>query len=147
MKHLTRLTLITGLATVMAGTMLVTTQPASAAPVLIAQRCDDAYPTRIQFQPGTHSELIVGQASSCNPIGRYVLRAYAGQKMTVTANSPDTPIPLYLTIYGSDGTILVRDVVQNSSWSGKLPRTEDYYINVVSGANFLPDYHLDVVIR
>ncbi|XGV96594.1 MAG: hypothetical protein ACAF41_28165 [Leptolyngbya sp. BL-A-14] len=135
------------LAAGVAGTGILAAKPATAMPYSIAQRCDNNNPTRIQFAPGTQSTLIVSQSSDCNSIKHYVLRAYAGQKMTVNTYSPDYPIPLYLTIYGADGTILVRDVVQNSSWSGRLPSTEDYYINVVSSNQFMPDYNLNVSIQ
>lgn len=134
--------------TLTTATALMVTKPATAAPTLVAeQSCDSDYHIPIRFQPGTSSARILGRATSCMGIRRYVLRAYGGQTMTVNVNSPDSPFTPSLTIYGADGTILVRSVVHNSRWSGTLPCTEDYYINVVSDTNYLPDYNLDVMIH
>ena len=134
--------------TLTTATALIATKPATAAPTLVAQqRCDSDYHIPIEFQPGTRSARIFGRATFCTGIRRYVLRAYGGQMMTVNVNSPDSPFTPSLTIYGADGTVLVRSLVHNSRWSGKLPMTEDYYINVVSDTNHLPDYNLDVIIR
>ncbi|HEY9604785.1 MAG TPA: hypothetical protein V6C85_24485 [Allocoleopsis sp.] len=134
--------------TLTTATTLIAVKPATAAPTLVAQQqCDSNYHIPIQFQPGTSTARIFSKATFCTGIKRYVLRAYGGQTMTVNVNSPDSPFTPSLTIYGADGSILVRSVVHNSRWSGTLPKTEDYYINVVSDTNHLADYNLDVTIH
>jgi hypothetical protein len=87
-------------------------------------------PVRIEFTPGAFSAIEKGKVIG-GSINHYVLKAMAGQTMTVTVFSPHNDI--FLTIYGlQDGNPLVRSVAADTSWTGVLPGTQDYMIEAVS---------------
>lgn len=87
-------------------------------------------PSRISFASGAYSDSVDGKVSNHLPVS-YILRAAKGQTMTVKATSPDD---VSLTIYGlTDGHTLTR--ASGSEWSGKLPATQDYIVQVVPGVN------------
>ena len=87
-------------------------------------------PARIKFAPGATSALVQGNVTG-GSIVRYLLRAMAGQTMTVTVTSPRQDV--LLTIWGlEDGQPLVRSVSGATSWTGVLPATQDYVIDAVS---------------
>ena len=106
-------------------------------------------PMRIQFQPGAISAQMPGSlvAGEMHP---YVLNAAAGQEMTVnlTASSAGSPAPgsAILVIWGADGTVLISDHADATTWTGVLPVTQDYYIDVRSVAQTPVDYTLEVII-
>jgi hypothetical protein len=101
-------------------------------------------PARIQFGPGIISGTIPGYLQG-GEINYYLVHASAGQTMTVNINSPGDDI--FLTIYGmEDGSPLVRSVMAQTSWSGNLPRTQDYMLEAVStGGN--ASYTIQVTIE
>ncbi len=102
-----------------------------------------AGPIRIEFEPGAVSATVMGGLPP-NGIDEYVLYAFEGQTMTVTITSPGDNV--LLEIYGlTDGTPLVRIAGDATSWSGVLPRTQDYSIKAVS-YEAVPSYQLDIEI-
>jgi hypothetical protein len=87
-------------------------------------------PERISFAPGAISATASGNLAA-HQTHDYLLRAMAGQTMTVTITSPRGDV--LLEIYGiSDGQPLVRVPMGVSKWTGKLPGTQDYAIKAVS---------------
>jgi len=91
---------------------------------------DVIIPERITFAPGAISATLQGKLAA-NQIHEYLLRALAGQTMTVTITSPDNDV--LLEIYGiDDGQPLVRVPMGQTAWTGKLPGTQDYDIKAVS---------------
>ncbi len=83
-------------------------------------------PSRIQFAAGAYSDSVDGTISNHLPVS-YILRAGKGQTMTVNVSSPDN---VTLTIYGlSNGKTLTKG--SDSNWSGKLPASQDYIVQVV----------------
>jgi hypothetical protein len=87
-------------------------------------------PFNIVFSPGAISASIDGFLAS-NQTNFYVLRALKGQTMTDTITSPHGDV--FLTVYGiSDGQPLVRSAMGQTTWSGKLPLTQDYMIEAVN---------------
>jgi hypothetical protein len=115
-------------------TLQVTIPPLSSAP----------QPRRIVFAPGAttaaqQSTLVV------NGMDRWVLRALAGQTMTV--NTSTTAGQVILIIWGAqDGNVLISDHAGATSWTGLLPSTEDYYIDVRSVGSVAANYTLQVTI-
>ncbi len=101
-------------------------------------------PKRIAFALGAtsatvHSTLPAGQ------MDRWVLRALAGQTMTVNTSAIQGAV--ILIIWGAqDGAVLISDHAGATSWSGQLPTTEDYYIDVRSVGNTVANYSLQVTI-
>jgi hypothetical protein len=95
-------------------------------------------PVRVSFAPGATT------ASAQGPIGpsgvvTYVLRAQAGQTLSVSITSPGKDV--FLTIYGlEDGQPYVRDASGATSYSFKLPSTQDYVIKLVSGSQESENY-------
>jgi len=101
-------------------------------------------PKRISFRTGATSARLTGNVGAYTTIN-YVARARAGQTMTVTITAPTDDV--LLTIYGlEDGQPLVRAASGATSWSGTLPATQDYAIDVV-GTDAARRYTLDVAIR
>ncbi len=84
-------------------------------------------PSRITFSPGATSATVSGAVSSHLQVS-YILRASAGQTMTVNLTGSNVG----LTIYGLvDGQPLVRAESGATSWSGTLPATQDYILIAV----------------
>ena len=86
-------------------------------------------PTRIQFAPGTTSATLTGRVVQ-GDIDRYVLRAVAEQTMEVVITAPGPDV--VLDLWGADGTMLQHHTAGQRQWAGRLPATQDYFINVVS---------------
>ena len=103
-------------------TLTVSASPLRPTPTPTPQR------SRVQFQPGATSAAVSGELA---PGGTrtYVLRASAGQIMQVTlwAN-----VGAKILIWGADGSRLNRGT-EEEGWQGTLPKTQDYFIQVVGG--------------
>ncbi len=100
--------------------------------------------TRIQFKPGatggsTQSEL------APNSRLRYVLGIMAGQQMTISLSTVSTDIDAYLYIWGADGTVFT-PASPVKEWSGLLPVSQDYYVEVVSASTEPINYQLTINI-
>ncbi len=100
-------------------------------------------PQRISFARGAVSASLAGSAPQ-NGTHNYVLRAAAGQLMTI--NIPVTAGQVILIVYGNDGSVLQSDHVGSSSFSGRLPLTEDYFLDVRSVGSTAARYQLNVRI-
>ena len=101
-------------------------------------------PFNIVFNPGAISATLNGTLSS-SQVNYYLLRALGGQTMTVTLASSHGDV--FLTIYGiSDGQPLVRSAMGQTSWSGKLPQTQDYMIEAVATGG-ATNYTLKTVVK
>jgi len=90
---------------------------------------------RIQFARGATSATVSSPVQHCAPqapevVGGYALRAFAGQTMRVTLNSPNHNT--YLTIVGANGAPLKYYDDGSTVWEGVLPSTQDYYLLPVS---------------
>lgn len=106
----------------------------------------EAEAVRIQFTPGTDSGQVQSSLAA-GGIDRYVLTAMEGQEMIVTLSTPSTAaVSAVLVIWGADGTVLISDHADATSWSGMLPATQDYYIDVKSLSQEAVDYALEVTI-
>ena len=102
-------------------------------------------PSRIQFEPGKDSAIVSG-STVAGYIVDYVLFASQGQKMTVHLNGVGNDGAL--SIYGfSDGQPYIRSVVEQTEFSFKLPRTQDYIIQVVPRAGKVVNYTVVVEIK
>jgi hypothetical protein len=101
-------------------------------------------PQRIEFAAGATSAQI---QSTIHPNGLhpYVLTAMEGQQMTVTLHKNENALAV-LSIWGQDGTVLISDHAGARFWSGLLPLSQDYYIDVISQDSGIFDYTLEVSI-
>lgn len=101
-------------------------------------------PARIKFASGATSATVTGLASS-GPNISYVLKALAGQTMTVQVNSENDKV--YLAAYGYDTwNQLIDPADQDTSASFSLPKTEDYVIYVIQPKN-PSDFTLTVTVK
>ena len=102
-------------------------------------------PQRIQFAPGAISAEIGGSLPG-NGIARYVLGASAGQQMSLNLTQSSAGGHAILALWGADGAVFISGGVDATAWSGLLPLTQDYYIDVRSVTSSPVDYILDVTI-
>ncbi|MBU0490363.1 MAG: hypothetical protein KKB13_00800 [Chloroflexi bacterium] len=98
---------------------------------------------RISFAPGATTAVEHGTVAA-GSLDRYVLKAMAGQTMSVNITSYGGQV--ILVIWGADGTVLISDHAGTTHWSGTLPSTQDYYIDCKSGGNVDLAYTLQVTI-
>lgn len=84
--------------------------------------------TRIQFPAGGTSANVQGELGG-GQNAAYVLQASAGQTMNVTVWSPNGDVFLEIT-GANDGRKLVEFSERATSWSGSLPGTQDYALNL-----------------
>ena len=124
-------------------TALPTTAPTVAPTVVPTVAPPPSAPQRIQFAPGAVSKTIAGNVQAPNR-NRYVLRALAGQEMTVEIASPGQVVNFAVSGV-DDGQPYKRLDNEDRFWSGSLPATQDYLITVVT-ANGNPDYLLTVTV-
>lgn len=101
---------------------------------------EDPAPKRIEFPPGAGSTK-VGGSLDAGQVQRYVLSAEAGQNIQIRFLSG---FGVDFVLFGQDGTILVADNAGATSWQGKLPATQDYFIDVRSEMQSAVNYTLEV---
>jgi hypothetical protein len=102
-----------------------------------------AAPIRIRFPAGGTSATVNGLVGpSQQP--RYVLRAMAGQEMSVQIIAPGNLANFAVT--GADGTPYKRLASESRYFSFTLPKTQDYEISVASAGGTV-DFSLMVTIR
>ena len=102
-------------------------------------------PARITFDPGAISATVTGSAPG-GLIVSYIVRANVGQQMDINLTAPDGNA--VLSIYGyQDGQPYMRSVVESTTFSMKLPATEDYIIQVVPRAGQVANYTMNVTIK
>ena len=101
---------------------------------------------RVQFAPGMTSARVKGVLPA-NGTAYYALRAMAEQNMTVKLSSEGAQDPgAILIIYGQDGDVLISDHAGATVWSGDLPSTQDYFVDVRSVNQQPVDYTMEVEI-
>ena len=88
-------------------------------------------PRRISFAAGSTGATLGGKVSASQS-QYYVLKALNNQTMDVKVTSVTA---VQLIIYGADGTVLRSGMGEGSSFSGKLPSTQDYIVVVRARVN------------
>ena len=97
---------------------------------------------RIQFAAGGTSATVTGNLAA-GQMQNYVLKALASQEMNVKVSTPNGDV--YLGIVGADGIALLNNTALDTTFSGTLPTTQDYYLSLTtSGA--ATDFTLSVAI-
>jgi len=114
----------------------------SAAPT--AQQIPEPVPQLIGFAPGTTSAQVQGTLAA-QEMKRYAVNVTEAQTLLVrvTPGTMDDPKAI-LIIWGQDGTVLMSDHVGATEWSGPVPSTQDYYIDVRSVVQKPMKFTLDV---
>ena len=102
-------------------------------------------PSRIKFNQGSTSTTVSGYTPGGLDV-TYVLNAMAGQTITVSLNVAKDSAAL--TIYGySDGQPMVRAQMNQTTFSAKLPSTQDYIIEVVPFAGTVVNYSMKITVK
>jgi len=102
-------------------------------------------PARINFDPGAVSAVRKGTTPNGLNV-EYVLRANANQQMDLNLDAPDGNA--VLSVYGyQDGQPYLRYVVESTTFSLKLPASQDYIIEVVPQAGGVAKYSLNITVK
>jgi hypothetical protein len=110
-------------------TLTVTIPPASGPTEAPAESTPTAQ--RIQFPAGGTSATRSGNLPA-NGIARYVLGVNGGQTLNVTTTG--NPGPVAVSVFGADGTVLQSSMGGLPTFSGTVPTTQDYYVDVSAGS-------------
>ncbi len=100
-------------------------------------------PKRITFGAGQTSVMVSGILPP-NGSDAWVLRVQGGQTMSVNLGMWNGMARL--AIWGADGTVLISDHADAAYWSGAVPSTQDYNIQIDALNNTAPSYTMDVTI-
>ena len=98
---------------------------------------------RITFAPGSTSATVTGQLAASGS-DLYILHALAGQTMTI--NMTFSAGEAILVVWGADGTVLLTDHAEASSFNRVLSSTQDYYIQVEGRSEGNSAYSMTVSI-
>jgi hypothetical protein len=103
-------------------------------------------PVRIQFQPNATSWYTNGDIAP-NASIRFVISAMQGQQMNVNLiTQPDSSVIPYVSLSISSADGVGYTFSPMTSWSGILPLSQDYYIDVLSMSQQNMTYQLSVEI-
>ena len=97
----------------------------------------------VNFASGTSSITLNG-ATLKGYVVSYALSANAGQTMTATLNVPSTTA--YIDIFGIASGSLLSSTAKSSTWTGILPQTDVYVIEVIPTNGQVVNYGLAVSI-
>ncbi len=119
----------------------------SGAQPAFAQHGGKAEPMRIEFKRGTTSTTINGTVRGSEE-AEYVLAAKKGQRLIIKLTS----VPVKSSVFqllGEDNDTLGLEYDANFDYSGVLPKTGDYFINVKrpTAAKGTSRYRLTVTVR
>ncbi len=89
-------------------------------------------PTRIRFATGATSAALPGQSIASGGVLRYVLGAMSGQALLVEIPPLTATGGLSLAVYGAGGALLGRTAPGILNWTGALPASGDYVIEVTN---------------
>ena len=102
-------------------------------------------PARVNFASGAISATRNGTTPGGFNVA-YALRANANQQMDLVLNAPAGAA--VLSVYGyQDGNPYLRSVVEQTTFSLKLPATQDFIIQVVPRAGQQTDYSITFTIK
>lgn len=114
---------------------------------VLAQRGGKAEPKRIEFRRGT-TTITMSDTVRGSEEAEYVLAAKKGQRLIIKLTS----VPVKSSVFqllGEDNDTLGLEHDANFSYSGVLPKTGDYFINVSrpTQAKGTSRYKLTITIR
>jgi len=100
---------------------------------------------QINFASGATSVTLAGSTPN-GYVFTYAVRAVANQAMTVTLNAPANSA--YLDIFGlAFGQLLLDPANKATSFTGTLPSTQDYIIEIIPSSGQVVNYSLTVTIH
>ena len=115
--------------------------------ISLAQGGGKAEPLRIEFKRGASSTTINGKVR-CSEEAEYVLSARKGQKLTIRLSSMPKRSCVF-DIKAPENADLGLEYDANYDYSGTLPKTGDYFINVVRPTTSpgSASYRLTITVR
>ena len=99
---------------------------------------------QVNFAPGSASINLNGTTVK-GYVFSYSFSCQANQTMTVALNVPSSTA--YLDIFGLTTGSLLSSAAKASTWSGVLPQTQDYVIEVIPNNGQVVDYSLTVSVN
>jgi hypothetical protein len=113
----------------------------------LAQHGGKAEPNRIEFKRGTSSTTVSGVVRG-DEQAEYVLSAKKGQRLIIKLTSVPAKSSVF-QLLGEDNDTLGLEHDANFDYSGVLPKTGDYFINVKrpTEAKGTSRYRMTVTIR
>ncbi len=96
----------------------------------------------VEFAAGTTAAQLVGKLLP-GGVDHYVLRANVGQSIVLSVYPPGV---VAIAVVGTNGEVLKSDLDNSTEWSGTIPISQEYFINVTSVVNIESEYTLDVSI-
>jgi uncharacterized protein YciU (UPF0263 family) len=97
----------------------------------------------INFDTGTSSASLIGTTVN-GYVFSYALGGGAGQTMTATLNVPTSTA--YMDIFGLASGSLLSSAAKATTWTGILPQTQDYVIEVIPNNGQVVNYSLTVSV-
>jgi hypothetical protein len=91
------------------------------------------------------TKIVLNGTTLLGYIFSYSLVGQANQKMTVSLNVPSTAA--YLDVFGIASSDLLDPSAKANSWSGTLPRTQAYIIEVLPADGQVVNYSLTVTLQ
>jgi|SRR5437868_7842450 len=118
-----------------------------APPIAVAQHGGKAEPLRVEFKRGATSTTVSGVVRG-DEEAEYVLGAKKGQRLIIKLTSVPVKSSVF-QLFGEDNDTLGLEHDANFEYSGVLPKTGDYFINVKrpTEAKGTSRYKLTVTIR
>jgi hypothetical protein len=98
----------------------------------------------VYFPTGSTSVTLNGD-TNLGYVVSYAFRCSAGQIMTASLNVPDSS-KVYLDIFGVKTGSLLDEFDRATSWTGTLPETQEYVVEVIPRGGYLTSYSLTVTI-
>jgi hypothetical protein len=98
----------------------------------------------VNFAPGASSITLNGTTVN-GYVFSYTLGCQANQTMTVTLNVPSSTA--YIDIFGLASGSLLSSSAKANTWTGTLPQTQDYVIEVVPNNGQVVNYSLTVSVH
>ena len=99
-------------------------------------------PTRLSFQSGGNLASARGEMNA-GAVNRYILKAVAGQVLSVEVWSPNGDV--YLSISTSDGKELLGVAAKANRWSGAAATSQDYTFTVTATGG-TTSFSIDIVV-
>ena len=100
-------------------------------------------PEVVNFAPGATSATLDGSTVN-GYLYSYSLACSAGQTMTASLNVPSSTATL--DVYGISSGTFLNPSAQANTWSGTLPQTQDYVIEVIPTNGLVVNYSLTVSV-
>lgn len=98
----------------------------------------------VQFASGATSATLNGTTVN-GYVFSYALYCIAGQTMTASLNVPSNTA--YIDVFGLNTGILLSSANKASSWTGVLPQSQEYGIEVIPNNGQVVDYSLKVSVH